>query len=250
MSTPRRTRARRGSGEQLRAEIVAAAKKLLAEAGNADKVSIRAVADAVGVTPPSIYLHFADKDALLDAVVTDVFADLDTAILAAAERTAGQSPLAVLLAQGLAYVHFAVEHPEHYRLAAMDPCVVPPDVDEMLRDGAFLHFMDTVQACMDARIFPAGDPLPIALDLWTAAHGVAALLIAKPYLPWGTIDEIGGRALKAAGLGHAVVGLADPDDDVEAVVAWLAEQRGHKPRARKPPARNSPARKSPARESR
>ena len=67
---PRR-RASRGAGEQLRGEIVTAAKQLLADSASADAVSIRAVADAVGVTPPSIYLHFADKDALLAAVVVD-----------------------------------------------------------------------------------------------------------------------------------------------------------------------------------
>src|SRR4051812_49659681 len=80
---PRR-RASRGSGEQLRAEIVAATKDLLAGGASAESVSIRAVADAVGVTSPSIYLHFADKDALIEAVVADVFHALDAAMLAAA----------------------------------------------------------------------------------------------------------------------------------------------------------------------
>jgi AcrR family transcriptional regulator len=229
VTTAKRTRARRGSGELLRDEIIAATRDLLAEKADVDAVSIRAVAERVGVTTPSIYLHFADKDALLDAVVTDVFADLDTAILAAAEAHAGQSPLAVLLAQGLAYIHFAVERPEHYRVATMEPCVVPPNVDEVLREGAFAHFLATVQACMDAGIFPSGEPVPIALDLWTAAHGIAALMIAKPYLPWGEIDEIGTRALRAAGLGHAVEGLIAGDGSVDALAAWLTTQRQEGP---------------------
>ena len=224
-TVPRRARARRGSGELLRKEIIDAARDLLAEAGSVDAVSIRAVATRVGVTAPSIYLHFADKDALLDAVVTDVFADLDTAILAAAESSAGQSPLAVLRAQGLAYIHFALDHREHYRVAAMEPCLVPPNVDEMLHEGAFLHFMSTVQACMDAGIFPAGDTLPITLDLWTAAHGVASLLIAKPYLPWGEVDEVADRALRAAALGHAVDGLLGGDGSAESIADWITTQR-------------------------
>jgi AcrR family transcriptional regulator len=50
----RRHRARRGEGDRLREEILAAAERLLLETGDESAVSIRAVADAVGVTPPSI----------------------------------------------------------------------------------------------------------------------------------------------------------------------------------------------------
>src|SRR6185295_14050813 len=64
----KRRRAPRGSGDQLRDEILDATTGLLLETGHAKAVSIRSVAQRVGVTPPSIYLHFADKEALLDAV--------------------------------------------------------------------------------------------------------------------------------------------------------------------------------------
>ena len=67
-ASPRRARARRGEGPRLREEILAAATRLLAETGDEEAVSIRAVAEAVGVTPPSIYLHFADKTELIFAV--------------------------------------------------------------------------------------------------------------------------------------------------------------------------------------
>jgi hypothetical protein len=43
---------------------------------------------------------------------------------------------------------------------------------------------------------PRGDPTAAALELWSAAHGVAALLIAKPYLPWGDIDVFADRVLQ------------------------------------------------------
>ena len=71
----RRTRARRGEGERLREEILDAAERLLIETGNRDAVSIRAVAEAVGVTPPSIYLHFADKTELLIFLTPKVVTD-------------------------------------------------------------------------------------------------------------------------------------------------------------------------------
>src|SRR5664279_6099987 len=111
----KRRRASRGSGERLRADIIVAAKKLLAESGRVDDVSMRSVADAVGVTSPSIYLHFADKDELISAVVADVFRELDDAMITgAAEAT---TALGRLRAYGLSYIRFAVAHPEQYRLA-------------------------------------------------------------------------------------------------------------------------------------
>ncbi len=226
MSTPkvvRRRRAQRGSGEQLRAEIVDAAKKLLAEATRADAMSIRAVADAVGVTPPSLYLHFADKDALLSAVVADVFRELDDAMLAAAATE--DTALGRLHAHGMAYIRFAVDHAEHYRIALLDPCATPnAEVDDVLRSSAFEHFNATVVECIEAGIFAAGDALAITFDLWSAAHGVAGLLIAKPYLPFGTVEEFSDRVLWAAALGHAARGMFAEPPTPDTVGAWLASQ--------------------------
>lgn len=228
---PRR-RASRGSGEQLRPEIIAAAKQLLAESGSSDAVSIRAVADAVGVTSPSIYLHFADKDELIAAVVMDVFDELDAAMVAAGDRET--QPMAKLRAFGLAYVKFAVEHPEHYRVATMERCVdeaqgPQAQMDKMLADNAFTHFMGTVQLCMDAGIFAAGDPLPVALQLWAAAHGIASLMIAKPYLPWGDTEAAADAALCAAALGKATGDLIGPDLTPGAVTQWLSARRSGQP---------------------
>ncbi len=225
--TVKRRRASRGSGDQLRAEIIAATKDLLAASANSDAVSIRAVADAVGVTPPSIYLHFADKDELISAVVVDVFAELDAAMMAAGKRADG--PLDRLRAFGLAYVRFAVGHPEHYRVATMERCVDEApggqsDMDKILADSAFTHFMQTVTACMAAGIFADGDPLPVTLQLWSAAHGIASLMIAKPYLPWGDLEVAADAVLCAAALGRATADLLGGSPDAGQVTSWLREQ--------------------------
>jgi len=224
--TTRRKRASRGSGEQLHAEIVAATKDLLARSANSDAVSIRAVADAVGVTPPSIYLHFADKDALIEAVVSDVFAELDAAMVAAGDAV--EHPLEKLRAFGLAYVRFAVEHPEHYRVATMERCPAegrPGHLDKILADAAFVHFTATVRGCMDAGIFAQGDPLPITLQLWAAAHGIASLMIAKPFLPWGDVEAAADPVLCAAALGRATADLLGGTPDAGRMITWLAAQQ-------------------------
>jgi len=198
--TIRRPRSPRGSGEQLRAEIVAAARELMADAPSASSVSIRAVADAVGVTPPSIYRHFADKDDLITAVCVDVFDGLDRAMIAAGEGV--DHPLQRLRAYGHAYVRFAVDHPGHYRLASMEPGH-RPDLDEVLAQSAFTHMSSVVEELVAAGTFAPGETLDIALDLWAAAHGIASLMIVKPYLPWGDVTAAVDRVLLASALGHA-----------------------------------------------
>lgn len=193
----RRQRLPRGSGEQLRADIIVAARRLMID--SPDAVSMRAVADAVGVTAPSIYRHFADKDELLTAVVVDVFEELDAAMLAAGQGI--EDPLERLHAYGLAYVRFAIAHPEQYRLATMDLCP-RPDVDVVLQQGAWVHLAGVVEECIATGVL-TGDPFEVTLDLWAGVHGLAALMIVKPFLPWGDADATAERMLAALARGHA-----------------------------------------------
>lgn len=224
MSLPlKRRRAPRGSGEQLRDEILDATTELLLETGHAKAVSIRSVARRVGVTPPSIYLHFADKDALLDAVCARYFEKLDEEMQRA---TVDQpSTIEVLRAQGLAYVRFAMQTPELYRIATMGEGREGSDVDMTLNSSAFQHLQHSVQMLIDEGIYPPGDPTVSALQLLTAAHGVAALLISKPYLPWGDVEEFADQTLSAACLGRIVLGLVEDDDATpDQTVDWLIKR--------------------------
>ncbi|MGV0788704.1 TetR/AcrR family transcriptional regulator [Mycolicibacterium sp. XJ2] len=215
----KRRRAPRGSGEQLRDEILDATTDLLLESGNAKEVSIRSVAQRVGVTPPSIYLHFADKDALLDAVCARYFEKLDEEMQSVA---AGQpSTIEVLRAQGLAYVRFAMKTPELYRIATMGDSRPGSDVDIALNSSAFVHLRSAVEGLMAEGTYPPGDSTATALELMTVAHGVAAMLISKPYLPWGDVEDFADRVLKAVCLGHIARGAVDLDAPPPEAVAQL-----------------------------
>ncbi|SEH68665.1 DNA-binding transcriptional regulator, AcrR family [Mycolicibacterium rutilum] len=217
--TIKRRRAPRGAGEQLRDEILDATTDLLLETGHAKDVSIRSVAQRVGVTPPSIYLHFADKDALLDAVCARYFEKLDEEMQSVA---AGQpSTIEVLRAQGLAYVRFAMKTPQLYRIATMGESRPGSDVDVALNSSAFVHLRHTVEQLMAERIYPPGDATAAALELMTVAHGVAAMLISKPYLPWGDAEDFTDRVLAAVCLGHITLGVIDRDAPAQASVAKL-----------------------------
>lgn len=215
----KRRRAPRGSGEQLRDEILDATTDLLLETGNAKAVSIRSVAQRVGVTPPSIYLHFADKDALLDAVCVRYFEKLDEEMQGLAADA--PSAIEVLRAQGLAYIRFAVKTPELYRIATMGEGRPGSDVDMMLNTSAFVHLRNSVETLMAEGVFPPGDPVALALQLWTVAHGVAAMLISRPYLPWGDAEEFADRVLRAVVVGEIVSGAVDPKTDPQETVSML-----------------------------
>ncbi len=186
-------------------------------------MSIRSVAQRVRVTPPSIYLHFADKDALMDAVCARYFERLDLEMqrLAAAHT----SPVEVLRAQGLAYVRFAIQTPELYRIATMGEWRAGSNVDMALDSSAFKHMCATVQKLMNDGIYLPDDPITVALELWCAAHGVAAMLIAKPHLPFGDAEAFADRVLCSVLCGQVVIGLAGPDATPQQLVAWVAAQR-------------------------
>jgi AcrR family transcriptional regulator len=198
---------------------------LLAETGDEDAVSLRAVSQRVGVSVPSIYLHFADKQAMLDAVCEEVFAHLDVRLREAG--AAGDDAFDALRKQGNAYVHFALENPEHYRIVMMkEHDAGPHATDALIANGAFAYLVESVRACISAGVFE-GDPVELALGLWAAAHGVAALLVAKPSFPWPDRDAFIDRTVCMAGIGLAAAARFDADNDLplDDVVAVLDRLR-------------------------
>ncbi len=159
---------------------------LLRETGSEEGVSLRAVAQRVGVSVPSIYLHFADKQALLDAVCEEVFEQL---FLALKEASAdARDPFDALRLQGAAYVRFAVTNPENYRIGMMRGPSQHDPADE-IASGAFGYVMETVTSCIDLGVFE-GDPVQLSLQLWAGVHGLSALMIDKPLFPWASIDSL------------------------------------------------------------
>jgi len=188
-----RQRARRGEGDRLRGEILAAAEDLLVETADESAVSIRAIAERVGVTAPSIYRHFADKEALIHSVVESVFLRLDAALEDAA--AGATDPFDEIMRKGYAYVDFGLAHPEHYRVLFM----CKHDHHEGDRfDGpgiagaaAFDHLQDTVRRVLEVAAPGVARPDPYAMTcaIWTGVHGVTSLRIAMPAFPWPPIDE-------------------------------------------------------------
>ena len=96
----------------LRSALVGAALELLGE-GDLETISLRAVARRAGVSAMAPYRHYPDKESLLAAVGQKGFDGLRTVL---AEADSSASPDNALLAQGAAYVRYALENPVLFRL--------------------------------------------------------------------------------------------------------------------------------------
>ncbi len=195
-----RPRARKGEGDRLREEILEATERLLIRTGDQEAVSIRAIAKAVGVTPPSIYLHFADKAELIFAVCAQHFVALDEAIETAA--AGAEDPMHELRLRGKAYVRFGIEHPEQYRILFMSRRSSMPDAwtpETMLENAAFTHHLEAVQRALP----DVADPYLVAIGLWVAVHGVVSLLISQPDFPWPDVDALVDHMLATQAKGIA-----------------------------------------------
>ena len=117
-----RRRNPRGQGDRLRADIIEAASRLLADPA-APPLTLRGVARAAGVAATSVYLHFADTDELVLAVADQHF----SAMLAAeqAARDAAATPRDAVRAMALAYCDFGLANPGLYLVMFASPLPSP-----------------------------------------------------------------------------------------------------------------------------
>ena len=174
----------------VREAILEAARELFVELGY-EGVSLRKVATKIGYSATTIYLHFADKEALFHELCGQDFGRLAAAFQVLVTIP---DPRERLLACGRAYIEFAVAHPKHYQLMfmteisatatseAMD-CAPNPD------ENAYLFLRVLVEECMRVGAFrqDLADVDLIAQTLWAAVHGVAALQITAcrdNSIPW------------------------------------------------------------------
>lgn len=189
----------KGAGHELRDVVLAAATDLLAERGSVDALTMRDVATASGVTAPSVYRHFPDKQALVRAVVSARFAAFDQALDAAADQVPTTEPVRRLEARARAYVGEGLRHPGHYRVLFSATAAGPTGLG--LSDGqehpgaaSYRALVASVAACLPV----PGTPVhagPLAAELWASLHGIVDLRITKPELPWPDTEHLVDRAL-------------------------------------------------------
>ena len=82
----------------------------------APALNLRAIARDVGITAPSIYNYYPNRDALVTALIIDAYTDFGNSQLAALTQSQDQTVDGQLLAVGTAYRAWAVKYPERYQL--------------------------------------------------------------------------------------------------------------------------------------
>jgi AcrR family transcriptional regulator len=191
-----RRRNKRGNGDQLRADLIAGASQLLETVGSEEALSLRAVARQVGVAPPSVYLHFADKHQLMHAVLDARFAELGARLDAAAAATT--DPFSELQQRCLAYCAFAEEQHGSYRVMfSAESMRSDASFEELPGSQVFTGLVEAVQRCVQAQIIGAVDVFAVSALIWCNLHGIATLRRSKPVFPWPPLDVMIDRMLLA-----------------------------------------------------
>jgi AcrR family transcriptional regulator len=153
-----------------RAQIVAAALDLI-ETGGPEALTMRALAERVGIRAASLYRHFADKEAVEVAMIAAAFANQAVAGEAAIMGT--DRPLAAI---GRVYRRWALDHPHLYRLMTDRP-LPRADLPDGLEARAAAPLID---------IF--GGDVDRARAAWAFAHGMTLLELAGRFPPGADLD--------------------------------------------------------------
>ncbi|MCB1657130.1 MAG: TetR/AcrR family transcriptional regulator [Moraxellaceae bacterium] len=157
--------------------LIGAAVQRLQQDGIA-KLSLRALAADVGVSPTAVYRHFEDKSALLAAIACDGFVGLTQNM----HKYLGHEPcdaLSALKRIGIGYVDYAIHHPAHYRLMFGQRMVERARYPDLYQasNTSFAMLRDTIKRGIDEQMF-RDLPLDVmTMTAWSLVHGMAMLTI-------------------------------------------------------------------------
>ena len=186
----------------LRAALVERATEVVAT-GGIDALSLRELARDLGVSHAAPSRHFADKQALLDAVVVNGFhrlgAELADSLPAAgtAADFAGQ-----LCQQALSYVRFAVRNPDLLTLMfAAKHRDQAPEAILRAADQAFAVPLRLITSAQDRGEVIAGSLEVIGTAIHATMHGFASMAAG------GLLEEIGWEQALTGTMSLLVEGL-------------------------------------------
>ncbi|HEY1672444.1 MAG TPA: TetR/AcrR family transcriptional regulator [Streptosporangiaceae bacterium] len=156
----------------LRDTLLAEAERTLREQG-VEQLSLRDLARQAGVSHAAPRRHFADRQALLDALAEAGFARLADEVANAVEN-AGPDFRARLRATGATYVRFATEDP-----ALMELMFAVKSASGEMAGGAGRLFTTVGELIREGQLtgqLPPGDPERLRLLFMATARGIAGLV--------------------------------------------------------------------------
>lgn len=175
----------------LRASLLSAAKALMAETG-IENLSLRKLADKVGVSRTAPYHHFKDKNELLCAIAEEGFHHWHQQAMAIFDQDITPKEKYRQFVRG--YIGYAADNPEMYELMFGRAIWKQAAATQELKDVAYPSFQNQVEMTkkwQELGLMPADqDTLRLAQVTWGTMHGIARLLIDGIYADSSHIDEM------------------------------------------------------------
>ena len=156
----------------LRAALIDAGLQLT-RAGGPEALTIREATRRVGVSPNAAYRHFADRDALLEAVAAAIQHRM-TARMRASVRGRGATEL--LRAVGVGYIKFALDEPGWFAVAFFGA----GQSDETASAPPYLALVEALDAMVSAKALSPERRDGAEWPCWSAVHGFAELALRGP----------------------------------------------------------------------
>jgi AcrR family transcriptional regulator len=172
---------------RLRAALLTEAERTLRDSG-IEALSLRDLARQAGVSHAAPRRHFADRQALLDALAEAGFQRLGDQVHAAIED-AGEDWEARLQAAAAAYVRFATGDAALIDLMFAAKNTGQSDALRAASARLFTEVGDLIDQAQQAGTLPPGDPGRLRLLLVATLQGIAAL-ITSGRAPAGQSDAL------------------------------------------------------------
>jgi AcrR family transcriptional regulator len=163
----------------LKNALIKAGTEILSEEGVAG-LSLRKVAARAGVSHSAPYAHFSDKQALIAAISTEGFRQLN-ARLSSISDTCQAEPARLLLEVAFAYVQFALDSSAFFKLMFSGVLEKEKDYPDFvaISKASFQLLVALVQRCQQVGLIRPGDPDVLAVSIWSLVHGFTALLLER-----------------------------------------------------------------------
>jgi AcrR family transcriptional regulator len=158
----------------LRRKIFEAARDLYQKEG-VDGVSMRKVAESVGVSATAIYRHFESKEMLVNAVVVEGLTVLEDYLRPAFEAETAYDRLRRLID---GFLEFALERPQLFDSAFLIPSHQIGALSEEIVEHNWTTFqlaVEQIVECMESGVFRRDDPMETAVTIWAEVHGLVTL---------------------------------------------------------------------------
>ena len=174
--------------EQTRQEIKQVAYQQMAKQGTAAAISLRGIAAEMGMSAPSLYNYYANRDDLVTDLLVDSFTHQAETLEHASASCQTLDTIACLLETILAYRQWAVEHPTEFALIAGSPIpgyVAPIEQTLPQARRSLKVLMDLLQQAWDEHLLPPQPSSPeITADTfnedffaWCREHGYALSVV-------------------------------------------------------------------------